>query len=153
MKPLKHDSLKLLVVHCTATKCNRPFSVENLIACGKAKYGQCSYHYYVRRNGDVIPLLPETVQGVHARHYNYCSLGIVYEGGLDENGHPADTRTEAQKHSLYELLKALTAEYPDARILGHCELPHVAKQCPCFPCSSEYTSLQPDARTKINALN
>lgn len=151
MKPLK--SVKLLVIHCTATKCNRPFSVENLIACGKAKYGQCSYHYYVRRNGDVIPLLPETVQGVHARHYNYCSLGIVYEGGLDENGHPADTRTEAQKHTLYELLKALTAEYPDARILGHCELPHVAKQCPCFPCSSEYTSLQPDARTKINSVN
>ena len=144
MKPLK--SVKHLVIHCTATKCNKPFSVENLIACGKAKYGQCSYHYYVRRNGDVIPLLPETVQGVHARHYNYCSLGIVYEGGLDENGHPADTRTETQKHSLYELLKALTAEYPDARILGHCELPHVAKQCPCFPCSSEYTSLQPDAR-------
>ena len=38
----------MLVIHCTATKCNRPFSVENLIACGEAKYGQCSYHYYVR---------------------------------------------------------------------------------------------------------
>lgn len=151
MKPLK--SVKLLIVHCVANRCNKPFSVENLIACGKAKYGQCSYHYYVRRNGDVIPLLPETVQGVHARHYNYCSLGIVYEGGLDENGHPADTRTEAQKHSLYELLKALTAEYPDARILGHCELPHVAKQCPCFPCSIEFASLQPDAHTKIHSLN
>ena len=73
--------------------------------------------------------------------------------GLDENGHPADTRTEAQKHSLYELLKDLTTEYPDARILGHCELPHVAKQCPCFPCSIEYASLQPDTRTKINTLN
>ena len=172
MKQLKHESVRLLVVHCTATKCNRPFSVENLIACGEAKYGQCSYHYYVRRNGDVIPLLPETVQGVHARHYNYCSLGIVYEGGLDENGQPADTRTEAQKHSLYELLKELTAEYPDARIIGHCELPkqrvpielvlnwpsrdgsrqsqlpHVAKRCPCFPASIEYASLQPEHRER-----
>ena len=125
MKALKKVSL--LIVHCTATKSNRPFSVENLIACGEAKYGQCSYHYYVRRNGDIIPLLPESVQGVHARHYNYCSLGIVYEGGLNENGVAADTRTEAQKHALYELLKALRAEYPQARILGHCELPHVAK--------------------------
>ena len=113
MKPLK--SVKLLIIHCVANRCNKPFSVEKLIACGEAKYGQCSYHYYVRRNGDVIPLLPESVQGVHARHYNYCSLGIVYEGGLDENGVAADTRTEAQKHSLYELLKELTAEYPDAR--------------------------------------
>ena len=146
MKPLKHDSVKLLIVHCVANKCNRPFSVENLIACGKAKYGQCSYHYYVRRNGEVIPLLPETVQGVHARHYNYCSLGIVYEGGLDENGVAADTRTDAQKHSLYELLKDLSADYPQARILGHCELPRVAKDCPCYLPSKEYADLQPENR-------
>ena len=72
MKPLKHENVKLLIVHCVANKCNRPFDVENLKACGEAKYGQCSYHYYVRRNGDVIPMLSESVQGVHARHYNYC---------------------------------------------------------------------------------
>lgn len=146
MKPLKHSAVKLLIVHCVANKCNRPFSVESLIACGKAKYGQCSYHYYVRRNGDIIPLLPESVQGVHARHHNHCSLGIVYEGGLDENGHAEDTRTEAQKHALYELLKDLTQDYPDARILGHCELPHVAKTCPNFLASKEYASLQPENR-------
>ena len=72
MKELKHSAVKLLVVHCVACKPSRPFSVENLIACGEAKYGQCSYHYYVRTNGDIIPLLPESVQGVHARHFNYC---------------------------------------------------------------------------------
>ena len=141
LNPLKKVSL--LVVHCTASKCNRPFSTENLIACGEAKYGQCSYHYYVRRNGDVIPLLPESVQGVHAKHYNHCSLGIVYEGGLNERGIADDTRTEAQKHSLYELLKDLHDDYPEARILGHCELPHVAKKCPCFLPSQEYAELQP----------
>ena len=141
MKKLK--SVKLIVIHCVANPCNKPFSVENLIACGMAKYGQCSYHYYVRYNGDVIPLLSESVQGVHARHYNSCSLGIVYEGGLNEKGVAADTRTEAQKHSLYELLKSLTRDYPDARIVGHCELPHVAKKCPCFPASIEYAALQP----------
>ena len=144
MKKLK--SVKLIVIHCVANPCNKPFSVENLIACGMAKYGQCSYHYYVRYNGDVIPLLSESVQGVHAHHYNSCSLGIVYEGGLDEKGVAADTRTEAQKHSLYELLKSLTRDYPDARIVGHCELPHVAKKCPCFPASIESAALQPGAR-------
>ena len=141
LKPLKEISL--LIIHCTATKCNRPFSVESLIATGEARFGQVSYHYYVRRNGDIIPLLPENVQGVHARHYNHCSLGIVYEGGLDINGQAGDTRTEAQKHSLYELLKELTHEYPHARIMGHCELPGVAKKCPCFPASIEYRELQP----------
>ena len=141
MKPLK--SVKLIIVHCVANRCNRPFSVENLINCGKAQYGQCSYHYYVRYNGDIIPLLPETVQGVHARHYNHCSLGIVYEGGLDAQGKAADTRTEAQKRSLRQLLKGVTLDYPDARILGHCELPGVAKKCPCYLPSEEYADLQP----------
>ena len=141
LKPL--ESVKLLVVHCTATRCDKPFSVDSLINCGIEKFGQCSYHYYVRRNGDVIPLLPESVQGVHAKHHNHCSLGIVYEGGLDEKGCSADTRTEAQKHSLYELLKELSKDYPDAHILGHYELPGVAKDCPCFPASKEYADLQP----------
>ncbi len=141
MKPLK--TVKLIIIHCVGNRCNRSFSVDNLIATGVARFGQCSYHYYVQRDGKVIPLLPETVQGVHARHYNYCSLGIVYEGGLDEKGHKADTRTEAQKHALYKLLKDLTQEYPNARILGHCELPHVAKPCPCYLPSIEYAELQP----------
>ena len=146
MKELKHSAVKLLVVHCVACKPSRPFSVENLIACGEAKYGQCSYHYDVRTNGDIIPLLPESVQGIHARHYNYCSLGIVYEGGIDEKGRNADTRTPAQKAALWSLLKELTEEYPEARIVGHNELPHVAKDCPCFSCEKEYFALQPENR-------
>ena len=141
MKPLKQVSL--LIVHCSATRCDRPFSVESLIATGEARFGQVSYHYYVRRNGDVVPLLPESVQGVRARHYNYCSLGICYEGGLDEKGRAVDTRTPAQKASLYQLLKNLREDYPDARIMGHRELPHVAKACPCFDASNEYKELQP----------
>ena len=146
MKELKHDAVRLLIIHCSATYCNRPFSVENLIACGEAKYGQCSYHYYIRRNGTIVPILPENVRGAHARHYNSCSLGICYEGGLDEKGRSDDTRTEAQKAAMFALLKDLTNEYPDAQIVGHCELPHVAKACPCFIPSVYYASLQPSNR-------
>ena len=144
MKELK--SVRYIVVHCTATRCNKPFSVEKLINCGVGKYGQCSYHYYVRLDGTVVPLLPESVQGVHARGYNSCSLGVVYEGGVDENGKNKDTRTAEQKHTLYALLKELTCSYPDARIIGHRELPHVAKDCPCFLASKEYADLQPECR-------
>jgi N-acetyl-anhydromuramyl-L-alanine amidase AmpD len=141
MKVLK--SVKLLIVHCVANRCNKPFSVESLINTGKQKWGQVSYHWYVRRNGDIIPLLSESVQGIHVKDYNWCSLGIVYEGGLDEFGHPADTRTEAQKHALIALLRALKADYPDAQILGHRDLPWVKKDCPCFDARAEYLNLKP----------
>ena len=143
MKPLKAQDVKWLVVHCSASRCNRPFTVERLIETGRQRFGQPSYHYYVRRNGYVVPILSESVQGVHAVGYNHCSIAVCYEGGLDENGNAADTRTELQKASLYELLKQLRRDYPQARIIGHRELPHVAKDCPCFS-TSEYADLQPE---------
>ena len=40
-------------------------------------------------------------------------------------------------------VKQQREEYPDARIIGHCELPHVVKSCPCFIPSTYYASLQP----------
>lgn len=151
MKELK--SVKLIVVHCVGNKCNRPYSTENLIATGKARFGQVSYHYYIRRDGSIEALLPENVQGIHARHYNHCSLGIVYEGGLNEKGVADDTRTEAQKASMRSLLEELTEAYPEAHIIGHCELPRVAKKCPCYFPSKEYFELQPENRCKCIPLN
>ena len=138
--------IKLLIIHCSATRANRPFSTEALIATGRQRFGQPSYHYYVRQSGEVVQLLPEHVRGAHAKGYNSISIGICYEGGLDAQGHPADTRTEAQKAALLALLQALKGRYPSARILGHNELPHVAKACPCFLASKDYSSLQPGHR-------
>lgn len=142
--PLNHDDVKLIVIHCSATSCECDFSVDNLIATGNAKFGQPSYHWYVRRNGNLVPILPETVRGAHARGYNRCSLGICYEGGIGRGGQATDTRTPKQKHALYELLKQLHRDYPQARIIGHRELPHVAKSCPGFTASTEYADLQPE---------
>lgn len=141
--PLNHDDIKLIVIHCSATRCDRDYSVDNLIATGKAKFGQPSYHWYVRRNGNLVPILPETVRGAHVRGYNRCSLGICYEGGIGRGGQATDTRTPQQKATLYELLKQLHRDYPQARIIGHRELPHVAKSCPGFTASTEYADLQP----------
>ena len=102
--------IDLIVIHCSATRCDREFSVEKLIACHNARFGFTGYHYYVTR-------------------------------GLNEQGKPTDTRTEAQKATLWHLLKSLKVDYPNAKIIGHCELPHVAKDCPCFLASKEYAEL------------
>ena len=63
---------------------------------------------------------------------NNYSIGICYEGGLDEHGRCKDTRTLAQKVTMEELLQSLCVDYPDAEILGHRDLPGVHKECPCF---------------------
>ena len=69
------------------------------------------------------------------------SLGVCYEGGLDKQGTPDDTRTPLQKRALLRLLRRLKKAHPDARILGHRDLPNVHKACPCFDAIKEYSSL------------
>ena len=132
----------MIVVHCSATRCNKAFTVEDLEACHRARgFGGIGYHYYITRDGKLHPTRSESIKGAHAIGYNAHSIGVCYEGGLDEQGYPADTRTAAQKAMLRHLLKSLKRDYPDAEILGHCELPGVQKACPCFLASEEYKDL------------
>lgn len=88
--------------------------------------------YYITKDGTVYPGRPESEPGAHALRYNAHSIGVCYEGGLDADGRPADTRTPAQKLAMRKLLESLCLDYPDAAILGHRDLPWVRKACPCF---------------------
>ena len=137
-------SINLIIIHCSATRCNQNFPFEALYACHKAKgWKGCGYHYYITRDGQLHQGRDEAEVGAHARHYNAHSIGICYEGGLDERGRYADTRTPAQKRALVALLRSLKADYPDAQIIGHHDLPWVQKPCPCFDAKSEYSHLAP----------
>ena len=126
-------TINLIVLHCSATRVTQDFTIEALKACHLARgFKSIGYHYYITKDGTLYPCRPEREVGAHARHYNAHSIAICYEGGLDANGKPADTRTEAQNITLEELLKSLCTDYPDAEILGHRDLPGVRKECPCF---------------------
>lgn len=134
-------TIHLIVVHCSATRRDRPFPVTALIRCHQDRFGFTGYHYYITRDGTTYQTRHEQLIGAHARGYNQHSLGVCYEGGLDEHGKPADTRTKAQKRALLKLLKRLKKEHPEAQILGHRDLPDVKKACPCFDAKSEYGQL------------
>ena len=128
--------IDLIIIHCTASRPDQHISMELLHQMHKARgWKCCGYHYYITRDGQLHFGRPEEMVGAHARHYNAHSIGICYEGGLDEKGRTADTRTPAQKLTLFTLLCSLKADYPDAEIVGHCELEGVHKACPSFPVS------------------
>ena len=81
--------------------------------------------------------------GAHCQNHNAHSIGVCYEGGIDIRGQPADTRTEAQKAALRQLLEELHARYPRAVILGHHDL-NPLKACPSIEnVAREYADLQP----------
>ena len=133
--------IDLIVVHCSATRCNRHYTVMQLIRDHTDRFGFTGYHYYITRDGTVTQTRHEQLVGAHAKGYNSHSLGVCYEGGLDKEGKTADTRTIRQKRALLQLLKRLKAAHPDARILGHRDLPGVHKACPCFDAAEEYGTL------------
>ena len=135
--------IDLIVIHCTASRPNQHLSLEDLNKMHRARgWKCCGYHYYITRDGQLHMGRPEEMVGAHAPHYNAHSIGVCYEGGLDASGHAADTRTPAQKATLLTLLCSLKQDYPDALIVGHCELEGVHKACPSFPVSELRTELK-----------
>ena len=128
--------INLIIIHCSATRRNQRFTVDMLRDCHNARFNGkgIGYHYYIEKDGHLYQTRDEEEVGIHARHYNAHSIGICYEGGLDENGKDTDTRTPEQRAALIALLRSLKIDYPDAQIMGHCELEGVHKACPCFSC-------------------
>jgi N-acetylmuramoyl-L-alanine amidase len=143
--------ITLLVVHCTATSITQQLTPQALDESHRRRgFSCCGYHYYILRNGQITPMRPVEQIGAHAKGYNANSIGIAYEGGLNPDGRPADTRTGAQRTALVSLLKQLHEHYPDARICGHRDLSpdlngngriepaEYVKACPCFNAAQEY---------------
>lgn len=139
-----------IVIHCSATKVTQNFTAEQVKAAHIArKFRTWGYHYYIRKDGTVNPMRPVEQMGAHVEGYNATSIGICYEGGLDASGKAADTRTEAQKKSMLELLQRLTKEHNIIHLDGHRDLstdldldgivePHEwVKMCPCFDVHKE----------------
>jgi N-acetylmuramoyl-L-alanine amidase len=92
------------------------------------------YHIVVDKDGHRYDLLAPEYIANGARGFNSDSLHISYMGGVDKHMNPQDTRTQAQKDTLYELVKNFkhTLQVPT---LGHRDLPDVEKACPSFEVS------------------
>ncbi len=126
--------IKMIVIHCSASRCDRDFPFEALDRYHRSLgWKGCGYHYYVTRDGRIHVGRRESEVGAHAGpKYNRHSIGICYEGGLNPQNQPADTRTEAQIRAMHSLVADLRRRYPGAEVLGHRDLPGVHKACPCY---------------------
>lgn len=142
--------IDMIVIHCSATRADVPLSPRQLEEMHRKRgFDGCGYHYYVRRDGEICTMRPVDRPGAHAKGYNQHSICVCYEGGLDEQGRPADTRTELQKRSLRVLVRVLAMDFQTRRIVGHRDLsPDLdgdgviepeewTKVCPCFDVGTE----------------
>jgi N-acetyl-anhydromuramyl-L-alanine amidase AmpD len=143
--------INLFVIHCIATKEGLDIDVSVIRSWHKNKgYRDIGYHYVIKLDGTIEKGRSEESIGAHVQGFNANSIGICYVGGLDKEGNPADTRTDAQKKSLKRLYSELKAKYPNAKWRGHRDLsPDIdgdgtvekcewMKACPSFEVKEEF---------------
>lgn len=130
-----------IIVHCSATPEGRHHTVGDIRAWHKQRgFKDIGYHYVIYLDGSIHAGRSEAVVGAHCTGHNKCSIGVCYIGGMTRDMKAAkDTRTEAQKKALVQLLKQLKKKYPGARIYGHRNF--AAKACPSFDAKKEYQDL------------
>ncbi len=82
------------------------------------------YHFVVAVNGAVFNGRHLEEIGAHAQGFNQKSIGICLVG--------MDQFSVDQWNSLAALVSGLRTKFPSAQVLGHRDLPKVAKSCPGF---------------------
>ena len=151
-------NIDAIIIHCSATRSGQDLRAKDIDRIHKARgFKQIGYNFVIDLDGLVENGRPLSMDGAHCNtkglskeSYNKHSIGICYIGGLDKNGKPADTRTEAQKNALRDLVAKLCKEYDIIEVLGHrdtspdldgsgeVEPAEFIKACPCFDVRSEF---------------
>ncbi len=124
--------IKNIVLHCTAT--SQKTTVTSILNFWKTELGWAvpGYHYLIKPDGTYENLVNIEKPSNGVKGHNYNSIHISYIGGVDKHNRAIDNRTGAQKQTQIELIKRLKIQFPDAKILGHCDFKGVTKACPSF---------------------
>lgn len=141
-----------IIVHCSATPEGEDKTVADIRADHKKQgWSDIGYHYVIYRDGTVHNGRDVDIQGAHCADNggNIGSIGVCYIGGVErripgvayKNLKSKDTRTDAQKVALLNLLLDLKKLYPHAVILGHRDLDEHGKLCPSFDAKKEYSKI------------
>jgi N-acetylmuramoyl-L-alanine amidase len=112
--------MKYLTIHCAATPEGRDVKAAQINEWDKAKFGQTSYHWVVELNGNKVRGLADNVRGAHVGMHNTGNIGICYVGGVAKDAKTVkDTRTDAQKKALRELVAEYKKLYSGIKVMGH----------------------------------
>ena len=126
-----------IIIHCSATLPGQRVDVETITRWHKQRgFKTIGYHFFIDRSGTIHAGRPLEQQGAHCKGQNARSIGICYEGGLNKEGKPYDTRTILQRIAMKELVAQLQERFTEATVHGHREFTN--KACPCFDVEAEF---------------
>ena len=112
------------MIHCSDSPQGRGDDAETIHKWHRNRgWDGIGYNWVILEDGKVQAGRPEYWTGSHTRGYNAKSIGVCLIG--------EDSFTEKQMASLFDLLRDRKERYPDAEIVGHCQLDN-NKTCPNF---------------------
>ena len=135
--------IEKIILHCAATPEGRDVKTETIKSWHVKGNGwsDIGYHFVIELDGAVKNGRPLHRSGAHTKGHNATSIGICYVGGMDKDKKPKDTRTDAQRKAMDQLIADLKMDHPTATIHGHNEF--AAKACPSFDVQKEYGAPKP----------
>jgi len=133
IKKRKSNQIKFIIFHYTGMK-----REENAIKKLISDKSSVSSHYFIKKNGEILNLVPDVYVAWHAgisgwRNYSYLnknSIGIE----ISNSGHSFkyNNFTKKQINSVYKLSKFLIKKYKikNKNILGHSDIAPERKKDP-----------------------
>lgn len=135
--------IKEIIVHCSATREGKPFTVADIDRWHRERgWKGCGYHYVITLDGEVQQGRPEQIAGAHCSGRNAESLGVCYIGGCDLVGQIKDTRTPAQKESMKVLIRQLMMAHNIDIENVRCHNEFSSRECPSFSVAKLHKELQ-----------
>ena len=132
MSVINEESIKYIVIHCSATPNGQDFSAEDINRWHVNRgWSEIGYHFIIRRDGRIEVGRDLDERGAHVKGHNTDSWGICLIGGPGTGGADNDFTVD-QWRALNDLLIVMKRMAINAEIKGHRDFPGVAKECPCF---------------------
>lgn len=101
----------LILHNAAAVKC----TADGIHAYHLSKgWAGIAYHYFVAKDGTIYRGRPENVYGGHTTNWNYCSIGICFEGNFDLEFMP-----QAQIDAGAALAADIRSRYPGIIVGKH----------------------------------
>lgn len=125
-----------IILHCSATPEGKDYKAKDINLWHKQKgYASIGYHFVIDLDGTIEPGRDIYKVGAHCLGHNANSIGVCYIGGCDKNMQGKDTRTQAQKDALLDLVYLLLKQYKLKLEDVYCHNQLSSKLCPCFTIS------------------
>lgn len=137
------SAIEKIVIHCTATLPKASITAKTIDAWHQARNFEprkqapnglfyIGYNYVGLVDGKVEIGRDEGEKLQHAVGFQNNSIAYCMVGGVDVASKAAINFTDLQWKTLRKFCDWMMLKYPNAEIMGHRDLPNVAKDCPCF---------------------